>query len=270
MRQHGKARHIAGGIDARDAGPHLRIHLDAHGTAGSVHGQLYAHFFQADARETSPAAHGDQDAVTLGPAHLPFGGFVHHAIPLHGRHFAAQVELHALFGVLRLKHGADFLIHRAQDLGQHFHHRHLRADGIEEAGELHADDPAANHHQPLGLLRQGKDFPVGDNRSAKALPKPRNGRDNGLGARANKNLAGLIVLFSGRQLEGIGPLRHNRSGLPDHLHAGIPHLDADAAHKLFHHLVLALENGRNIYGSLRNGNAVFVGMARIIIYFRTV
>ena len=180
------------------------------------------------------------------------------------------MELHALFGVLSLKHGADFLIHRAQDLGQHFHHRHLRADGIEEAGELHADDPAANHHQPLGLLRQGKDFPVGDNRSAKALPKPRNGRDNGLGARANQNLAGLIVLFSGRQLEGIGPLRHNGSGLPDHLHAGIPHLDANAAHKLFHHLVLALENSRNIYGSLRNGNAVFVGMARIIIYFCTV
>ena len=262
--------HVARRIHARDVRAHLLVDLDPIGTAGGIQGKFHAEAFQANPLEIGPAAHGDQDLVPLRPAGVPVRILVDDLVPFHADDLAAEVELHALLGVLRLEHRADLVVQRPQDLREHLHHRHLRADGIEEARELHADDAATDDDERFGLRFQRENLPVSDDHVAEAFTEARDGRDRGLGARADQQVAGLIGRFSAGDDEAFGTAALNDGLFLDHFHLGVPHLDPHAADELLHHLLLALEDGAEIDGGAVDVHAVFVGMAAVIIDFGAV
>ena len=270
MGQHREAGHVARRIDARDVRAHLLIDLDAIGTAGGIQGEFHPDVFQADALETGPAAHGDKDLVPLRPAGVSVRILIDDFVPFHGDDLAAEMELHALLRVLGLEHRADLVVQRAQDLREHLHHRHLRADGIEEARELHPDDAAADDHERFGLGFQRQDLPVGDDHVSEAFAKAGDGRNRRLGARTDQQVASLIGRFPAGDDEAFGAAALDDGLFLDNLHLGVPHLDPHAADEFLHHLLLALEDGAEIDGGALDVHAVFVGVPAVIIDFGAV
>ena len=188
MRQHGEARHVAGRIHPRNRSAHLRVHLDAERTSRRIQREFHAHILKADTVHHSPAPHRDQDAVSRDAGLRAIGRLEDHLVALDGRHPAAQMEADALLFILGLQHRADFPVHGAEDLGHHLHHRHLRAQRIEEAGELHADNPAADDNQALGLFRKKKDFAAGHDRGTQPFAETRDRRNDRLGACADQHV----------------------------------------------------------------------------------
>ena len=270
MGQHGEAGHVARRIHVRDVRAHLLIDLDAVRTSGRIQREFHADVLQADALEIGPATHGNEDLVAGGPAGLPFRILIDDIVPLHGDDLAAEVEFHALLLILGLEHRADLVVQRAQDLREHLHHRHLRADGIEETGELHADNAAADDDEALRLLLQGEDLPVRDHGNAEAFTKARDRRNGRLGTRADEEVAGLIGSFAADDGDTLGtPALDHRLALDD-FHLGAFHLRLDTADELLDHLLLALEDRPEVDRGAVHVDAILVRMAGIIIHFGAV
>ena len=269
MGQHGEAGHVAGGIDIGNIGAHLLVHFHAAGLAAAVQQHVHAQGLQAEAGDVGTTAHAHQDLVPAHAADLSFRIFIDHGIAFDARHLAAQAERHALLCIDALEHRADFVVHRTEDFREHLHHGHLGADGIEEAGELHADHAAADDDQFLGLLLQGEDFAVGYDYVA-GLFQTGDGRNHRLAARAEQQVAGRIVIALAGEGDAVGSAALDASFAFDGLDPGGLHAGFDAADEFLDHLVLAGDNLGKIERSAVHAYAVLVCVAGIVKDFGAV
>ena len=69
-------------------------------------------------------------------------------------HLRAREDLHALLGQGLLQGDADFRVFDRENVRQHFDHRDLGAEGVEEIGELDADRARADDDDVLRLFWQ--------------------------------------------------------------------------------------------------------------------
>ena len=262
MGQHGESRHVPGGIDSGNRRLHVDIHHDAPG-------RRYAQVLQPEALQPGPSAHTQEDFVSPFAAALPFRRLEDHLVPFHGHYLAAQVERHALFGILGLQQGRHLVVHGPQDLGQHLDDRDLGPYGVEKAGELHAYYPAADDDQLRGRLVQGQDLPVGHH-AVSGLRQAGDGRNHRLGARAEEQFLRFIHGVGRPDGKAAGHRAFDESiGLHD-LDAGVAEPHFHAAHEFLHYLFLPLHHRAEIQRSAFHRDAVFVRMPGIIIQFGAV
>ena len=266
MGQHGEAGHVAGGIDIGDVGAHLLVHFHAAGLAAAVQQHLHTQRLQTEAGNVGATAHAHQDLVPAHAADFSFRIFIDHGIAFDARHLAAQAEHYALLGIDALEHRADLVIHRTEDLREHLHYGHVRADGIEEAGELHADHAAADDDQILGLLLQGEDFAVGYDDIA-GLFQTGDGRDHRLAARAEQQVAGRIVIALAGDGDAVGSAALDAGLAFDGLDPGGLHAGFYAADEFLDHLVLAGNDFGKIERCAVHAHTILVCVAGVVKYF---
>ena len=149
MGQEREARQVAADIDTGQGGLHVFVHHDA-----AAFGLLQVEVLQPETLRHGAATHAHQQPFGHDGA-CAFGILIPHLyLPAfgHGQRndLRAEHELHAALGIVGPQEGGEFLVHAAQYLVHHLDDRHLHAQAVEERGELHADDSAADDGQRLG------------------------------------------------------------------------------------------------------------------------
>ena len=140
MGQQGEAGHIACCKHTGNVGAHLFIYLDA------IAQQLHSQVLQAESLCNRSATHTQQDLLTFhAVGFTPF--FKNDFVARNLHHLCIQVEGNSFFCIDVTQHGRHLEVETAQYFGKHLHHRHFRPQAIIEAGELHANHPAANDDQ---------------------------------------------------------------------------------------------------------------------------
>ena len=250
VRQHGAPRYIAAGVNTGMGRLHMLIHLHA------VAQQLDIQFVQSRLIEIRLTAYAYQNSSGLYQGGLAVL-FDSHPLLGHRRYFRIQIEVHAPFQIFRTQHAARFLVHRPQNLGHHLHNAHLHPHTVEERGELHADNAAADDNQRLGeLLALERFF---------GSPVIRIGqtgyrRDNRIGTGTHQQI-GCFVGFTARHDAEHSVLLTRYHGFP--LHYGDT-IRADchlhAARQFLYNFVFAVDYLSHVESRrIGNGYAVFGG-----------
>ncbi len=153
MGQPGRADDVARGVDALDGRLVAVVHLhvaavELHLGAASEHAVEIGH--DADGGEQ----HLGLDLGLL----VAFDEVDLHRVFAHAEVFALRVhvDLDALLVEGALEGLGDLLVLDREDVGQHLDERDLRAERVEEVGELDADGAGADDHDRLGLLAVGQ------------------------------------------------------------------------------------------------------------------
>ena len=149
------------------------------------------------------------------------------------RHLGAGHDLDALPLEALAREGRDLGVLDGQDLRQHLHHRHLRAQRAEERGELDADGARADHQQRLRDRRRHHRLEVGPHQllvglDARQHARPRAGGDDdvlGLVAAGRQRALGRLAL---RRLDGDLAGRLDGRLAPDHGDLVLLHQEGDA------------------------------------------
>ena len=145
MGQHALSVDITDGIDARDVGLEVVVHLNA------ALGEVDACPFQAQPLDVGLTSGGDEDEVGLYGLLLTLT-LEGHGIAADSLHASLHIELHAPFADLLAQPLGDVAVERRQAFLQELHHRHLRAEAAEGRCKLHSDDACSDDAQPLGHL----------------------------------------------------------------------------------------------------------------------
>ena len=167
--KHGESGHVAGSVDTRDIRAHPAVHLDPARLSAPVEKHLDAKVLKTESADIGAAAHRDEDLVPADPLRDTLRILIDNSVALDARDLALEAEVHAAFGVDLLKHRADLIVKRSEDLRKHLDNSHFRAKCAEEGSELHSDDTSADDNELPRTLFQGKDLTVGDDHVAGLL-----------------------------------------------------------------------------------------------------
>ena len=182
---------------------------------------------------------------------------------LHGLHPGAQLHADALLGELLRRSIRQGGVHVTQQPGQHLHHRHMAAEGMQDAGKLAADDAAADHRQALGHGGEGQELRAVDD--ALALQSG-NGR-HGVGRTGgDEDVLGLIDHAAAAVLHLSGGEDLGLS--QDDIHLVLLQQEADTTHQLLNNAVLPGDHGGIIHAVQLGLDAVLPGSAHRVGHLR--
>ena len=177
--QHREAGHVAGGIDSWNIRAHPAVHLDSARLSTTVQEHLHAEVLKAESADVGAAAHRDENLVPADPLGVTLRILIDNGVALDSGDLALEAEVHATLGVDLLKHGADLIVKRSENLRKHLDHSHFRSKSAVESGELHSDDTSTDDNELGRTLFQRKDLTVGDD-NVSGLLQTRERRHGGL------------------------------------------------------------------------------------------
>ena len=177
--QHREAGHVAGGIDSRNIRAHPAVHLDSARFSATVQEHLDSKVLKAESRDVGTAAHRDENLVPADPLGVALRILIDNGVALDSGDLALEAEVHATFGVDLLKHSADLIVKRSENLRKHLNHSHFRTESAIESRELHSDDTSTDDNELGRTLFQRKDLTVGDD-NVSGLLQTRERRHGGL------------------------------------------------------------------------------------------
>ena len=153
MGQHHLAQAVADGVDAFHVGLHLVVDEDASPFV------FNARVLQAQSVDAGRAAGGQQDLVADdGEVLLPGLAGQDHAVVgmFKGRDIGFGQDGDALSLQLTLQADGEILIQSRKDVASpgRAQDGHFATEGVVDAGQLHADDAAADDHEAFGNFRQ--------------------------------------------------------------------------------------------------------------------
>ena len=117
---------------------------------------------KAESRDVGTAAHRDENLVPADPLGVALRILIDNGVALDSGDLALEAEVHATFGVDLLKHSADLIVKRSENLRKHLNHSHFRTESAIESRELHSDDTSTDDNELGRTLFQRKDLTVGD------------------------------------------------------------------------------------------------------------
>ena len=277
--QHGRARHIADGVDAGHIGAAMAV-----GDNGAAI-QLHADLFKAEILGVADHAHGGDHALGL-EALLHALVVIHRAGDvigplLHLHHLGGGHDLDALLLEALARDGGDLGVLHRHDLRQHFDHRHLAAHGGVEAGEFDADGARAHDDQRLGESGGDHGLEIGPDQLAIGLDARQHARPR---AGGNDDVLGLIGPRPQHALgHGVLRLHHGLGGCadrdfadpgdgrlaPDDIDLVLLQQKGDAAIELGRDPARPLHDRRRIKGHLAlDLEAIGLGMLGVVIDLR--
>ena len=175
-----------------------------------------------------------------------------------------QIELHAELFIGLHEDVANFGVGRTCDLGHHFDHDDLHADGGKIARHFQTDDAAADAHERLGHFAQVEDLAVRHHKAGgEPLLHARNGRDGRDRAGGNDEVLtsdGRTACIHLKQPRGV--LAEDLGGGGVDLDLVGLHREADAGDERFDDLVLAVDDRRVVKRDVLRVHAVIRAVLR--------
>ena len=118
MSQHHPCIHITNGIDMRDIGLHVLIHLYSSGR------EVHASILQSETIHVGPTSCSDEDDIRFHLFLFPFP-FEEHRVTIDPFHATLHEEVHAPFGNRLTKTFGDITVNHRQTLLEELDNRHL-------------------------------------------------------------------------------------------------------------------------------------------------
>ena len=144
---------------------------------------------------------------------------------------------------------ADLPVHVGQNAVHGLHDRHLTAHGLIDAGQLHADHPAADDDQgPVHPLLVREHLVRGDGVLQTGDRGP-----GGYGAGGDEDMVRLIL----RSIHQHPVLRQNGPRAPEKAHLLLPEQSLHAGAELLRHLCFLPVDGCKVHGEAFRGNPPF-------------
>ena len=245
------ADHVAGRIDAGDAGGHAGVHTDVSFGVGVQAGGI-----QPEAPGDGAPPDGEQHPLRL-DAPLAVTGLHQQTVTLRRALDAleggAGENVHTATGQGAGEEAADRLVLAGGNAGQGLDHRHASTEAVKNRRELQPDGAAAHDGDAAGGRLKGESGIAVEQRRVVGA-----GQLQGAGGGAGGDDDGV-----GRQLaDGAGlaahqdPVRtHQAAAARHHLDAGLAQQAGDACAQGLHHAVLAAEEERHVHRRLTHNNA---------------
>ena len=218
-----------------------------------------ARFFGAPALDAGLAADGHEDEVGL------HRGFASIFLSIEDRRafdffdLATEVEGDTLHAAA--EDGRRFPVHEGHDLVEHFDNLDLRAEGGEEAGELDADDAAADDAEARGHFGDGEK--AGGIHDQGVAPAAGDGRHDGNRARREDNMFSFVYFFA-----NLDPARTDKAGFSLHdLDAELLLGEADGADELADDLGLPSLHGLPVVADIVGRDAEFGALEGVDVEF---